>query len=432
MSSEPVSDERANAWGPLHDERTGKPQPDSQTGFAPAAKLAGAIEPRVRAAAREIGPRSDEHDRKATFPADGIATLWRAGLGNLTLSTERGGDGLSLLDTARAVRRIGAADASVALIWVMHLAHLMLIEDPRFGLSDQARNAIIRSSLNGPALINALRVEPELGTPARGGTPATTASQMSGSGAGDWRINGHKIYCTGSHGLRWLLVWASVAPGDAGDVRVGPFVVDGNSSGIEVRETWDHLGMRASASHDVILTDVAVPAGWTGVLEPAGGASGAGRDPVAVAVLNLLLSSLYLGVAEAARDRLADYLHERVPTSLGTPLASLPRFQVAVGEIASLLVCARQLLDGLARDLDAGGEQARTAAADDGPIKMVVSRAVISATEQAVGLVGNPGLSRHLPLQRHLRDAMCSRTHTPQDDTIAAELGRRTLARENA
>lgn len=220
---------------------------------------------------------------------------------NLTLSPERGGDGLSLLDTAPAVRRIGAADASVALIWVMHLAHLILIEDSRFGISDDARDTIIRSSLKGPALINALRVEPELGTPARGGTPATTAARRSGSGGEEWRINGHKIYCTGSHGLRWLLVWASIAPDAAGDVRVGPFVVDTETSGIEVRETWDHLGMRASASHDVILTDVAVPADWTGVLEPAGGGSPAGRDPVAVAVLNLPLSSLYLGVAEAAR-----------------------------------------------------------------------------------------------------------------------------------
>jgi alkylation response protein AidB-like acyl-CoA dehydrogenase len=337
-----------------------------------------------------------------------------------------------MLDAARAVRRIGAADASVALIWVMHLAHLMLIEDPRFGLSDDARDTIIRSSLDGPALINALRVEPELGTPGRGGIPATTASRVSGSGVEDWRLNGHKIYCTGSRGLRWLLVWASVAPDATGDVRVGPFVVDADTSGIEVRDTWDHLGMRASASHDVILTDVAVPVDWTGVLEPAGGASPAGRDPVAVAVLNLLLSSLYLGVAEAACDRLADYLHERVPTSLGAPLASLPRFQAAVGEIASSLVCARRLLDGLARDLDAGDDQARSAAADAGAIKMFVSRTVISATQQAVALIGNPGLSRHLPLQRHLRDAMCSRIHTPQDDTIAAEVGRRTLARENA
>jgi alkylation response protein AidB-like acyl-CoA dehydrogenase len=76
----------------------------------------------------------------------------------------------------------------------------------------------------------------------------------------------------------------------------------------------------------------------------------------------------------------------------------------------------------------AGGIEARVRAA----AREIASRAVITATEQAVALVGNPGLSRHLPLQRHLRDAMCSRTHTPQDDTIAADVGRRTLARDGA
>jgi alkylation response protein AidB-like acyl-CoA dehydrogenase len=401
----------------------------SQTRGARSEPAVEMLELRVQTAVREIASRADEHDRDASYPADGFAALWRADLGNLTLSAERGGGGLSLLDTSRIVRDVGGADASVALIWVMQLAHLRLVEDPAFGLVDDARDAVIRSSLQGPALINALRVEPELGTPARGGVPATIAAPISHGGAvGEWRLNGHKIYCTGSHGLRWLLVWASVASEDPAEVRVGPFVVDSKTPGIEVRETWDHLGMRASASHDMILTDVAVPGEWTGALEAVGAASPSGRDPVAVAVLNLLLTSLYLGVAEAARDRLVEYLHERVPTNLGSPLASLPRFQAAVGEIETSLVASRRLLDGLARDLDAGEEQARSGAADAGPIKTIVSRSVIAAAEQAVALIGNPGLSRHLPLQRHLRDAMCSRIHTPQDDAVFAEVGRRTLA----
>lgn len=207
----------------------------SQTGCAPTGTAAERLAARLQRAADEIASRADEHDRDASFPADGIAALWQADLGNLTLSAERGGEGLSLADTARAVRRIGAADASVALIWVMHLAHLKLVEDRRFGLGDDARDAIIRSALQGPALINALRVEPELGTPARGGVPATTAARVTASGAArvtasgaadQWRLNGHKIYCTGSLGLRWLLVWATVASGDPAEVRVGPFVVD--------------------------------------------------------------------------------------------------------------------------------------------------------------------------------------------------------------
>jgi alkylation response protein AidB-like acyl-CoA dehydrogenase len=246
------------------------------SGHASSATTVDSIGARVQSAAREIAPHADEHDRDASYPTDGIAALWHAGLGNLTLSTEHGGDGLSLLETARAVRGIGAADASVALIWVMHLVHRALVEDPGFGLSNDARDAIIGSSLQGPALINALRVEPELGTPARGGVPATTATP-TGPNAGndhaahDWRLTGHKIYCTGSHGLRWMLVWASVASEDPDEIRIGSFVVDAEAAGIEVRETWDHLGMRASASHDMILTNVAVPAGWTGALERAYG-----------------------------------------------------------------------------------------------------------------------------------------------------------------
>jgi alkylation response protein AidB-like acyl-CoA dehydrogenase len=322
------------------------------------------------------------------------------------------------------VQTIGAADASVALIWVMHLVHLSLVESPGFGLAAETREAMIRSSLEGPALMNALRVEPELGTPARGGVPGTTAFPTDGG----WRLSGHKMYCTGSYGLRWLLVTGATAAAEAGQARLGTFIVDGRSPGIEIRETWDHLGLRASSSHDMLLSDVFVPTGWTGPLEPSATASPSGRDPVAVAEMTVLLVSVYLGVAVAARDRLVEYLHERVPSNLGAPLASLPRFQQAVGEIEISLASARRLLDGLAEDLDRGGDREQSAAEDAGPVKTAVCRAVIHACEQAVALTGNPGLSRHMPLQRHLRDALCSRVHSPQDDTIALNAGRRRLA----
>ena len=61
------------------------------------------------------------------------------------------------------------------------------------------------------------------------------------------------------------------------------------------------------------------------------------------------IAAIYLGVARAARDWLVGYLHERVPTNLGAPLATLPRFQSAVGQIEALLLtanAARRLADG--------------------------------------------------------------------------------------
>jgi alkylation response protein AidB-like acyl-CoA dehydrogenase len=59
----------------------------------------------------------------------------------------------------------------------------------------------------------------------------------------------------------------------------------------------------------------------------------------------------------------------------------------------------------------------------------VVARELIAAVQSAVELVGNPGLSLHHPLQRHLRDVLCSRIHTPQDDSVLTGAGRTALER---
>jgi alkylation response protein AidB-like acyl-CoA dehydrogenase len=184
---------------------------------------AGALD-RASAVAAEIATRADAHDRDGSLPARSIASLWEAGLGNLTLAAEHGGEGADLLSASRAVRLVGAGDGATALIWVMHLIHLKLIAD--VGLAGHVRDRVIASSLRGPALINALRVEPELGTPSRGGVPATKAVRGTGSdGQPAWLLRGHKIYCTGSHGLRWLMVWAATASDDPDGVRIGPFLV---------------------------------------------------------------------------------------------------------------------------------------------------------------------------------------------------------------
>lgn len=53
----------------------------------------------------------------------------------------------------------------------------------------------------------------------------------------------------------------------------------------------------------------------------------------------------------------------------------------------------------------------------------------MDSVQRAVALVGNHGLTRHHPLQRHLRDVLCARVHTPQDDTVLLARGRAALHR---
>ena len=64
---------------------------------------------------------------------------------------------------------------------------------------------------------------------------------------------------------------------------------------------------------------------------------------------------------------------------------------------------------------------------DSGLLKHAVTAQSIDVVERALKLCGNHGLTRHNPLQRHLRDVLCGRVHAPQSDAVLAAAGRRAL-----
>ena len=67
-----------------------------------------------------------------------------------------------------------------------------------------------------------------------------------------------------------------------------------------------------------------------------------------------------------------------------------------------------------------------------GQLKHLVSANAIQAVELAIEAAGNPGLSRRNPLERHYRDVLCSRIHTPQDDVVFGQVGRAALTEVQA
>lgn len=360
-----------------------------------------------------IAARAAEHDRDGSFPHEAFDELHKAGALNLTVPRELGGGGASLAEAVDVVGAVGAADPSVALVLAMHLINHAVLRAPDCPWPAEVRRRVQRSSLDGVALINALRVEPDLGTPARGGLPATAAVR-DGDG---WTLRGRKIYSTGAPGLSWLLVWART---DDPEPAVGSFLVPARAPGVRVERTWDHLGMRATRSDDVVLDGVRVPADHAVDVKPA--SAQPPRPGGAFPAWNaLLISAVYDGVARAARDWLVGYLNERTPANLGRPLAALPRFQAAVGRIEALLAANRALLAAAARDEhDADGAALA---------KHTVTGNAVRSVEIGLSLIGNPGLSRRNPIERHYRDVLCARIHTPQDDTILTGAGAAALAR---
>ncbi|RYF59189.1 MAG: acyl-CoA dehydrogenase, partial [Comamonadaceae bacterium] len=101
------------------------------------------------------------------------------------------------------------------------------------------------------------------------------------------------------------------------------------------------------------------------------------------------------------------------------------RAQEAVGRIEGLLLTNDRLIASLAHDLDAG---TLVPTVDSGLVKALTTRNAIEAVQAALELTSNHGLARKNPLERHLRDVLCGRVHTPQDDSAYVAAGRRALA----
>ena len=369
----------------------------------------------ARLLAGDFALRAADHDRDASFPFENFDALHDAGLVNLIVPSALGGAGRGFAQAARVIGTIAAGDASTALVLLMHwLQTATILRSSRW--PDQLRATVIRASVDDVALVNAMRVEPELGTPARGGLPATVARRTPEG----WRITGRKIYATGAPILRYGMVWAKT---DAEDPLVGMFLVPMPSAGLRIEPAWDHLGMRASGSHDVVFEDVLVPADHAVDIRPPQGWQV--RDPIQGVGNTIGIAALYDGIARAARQWLLSFLHRRKPANLGASLATLPRVQEAVGRIEALLATSRMLIDSFAAQADR--DIASVTPASASLVKLTVTDNAIAAVGLAMELVGNPGLSRANPLERHHRDVLCSRVHTPQNDTILLAAGCQAL-----
>jgi alkylation response protein AidB-like acyl-CoA dehydrogenase len=364
--------------------------------------------------AAEFAARAAQHDRNASFPFENFKDLSEAGLLSLTVPVALGGHGAGARDTARVLGIFGKADPSTALVLSMHyIQHLVMARSTRW--PGRLSRKLARETVEGVALINALRVEPDLGSPARGGLPATIARKTETG----WRLSGRKIYSTGAPILKWYAVWAKT---DEVETRVGLFLVPAGLPGTRIVETWDHLGLRASGSHDVAFEDVVFPLDHEiDVRKPD---EWRVPDFTQAIVHTIFVAAIYDGIARAARDWLLEFLKSRVPSNLGASLATLPRAQEVVGDIEARLAVNRRLIESFAGDFD---DDVVLSTTESNIVKLTVTNNAVAVVEAALSLSSNHGLARANPLERHYRDVLCGRVHTPQDDATRVVAGRLAL-----
>jgi alkylation response protein AidB-like acyl-CoA dehydrogenase len=384
--------------------------------------------------ARRFAARADRHDREGSFPFENVRELREAGLPALTVPRDFDGMGVTLLEMAQVLQHLARGDGSTALGLAMHVHIIGQLAESGAWQADGRADAferLCRESVASGALMNSAASEPEMGSPSRGGLPATMAKPVEGG----FIINGRKRWVTFAPALRYFLTSATVTDrqkgnGDAdGDApAVGVFAVASDAPGVELINTWgDSLSLRASGSDDVVFHDVFVPAVWQVEARQPGKWRGTLLPPAWSACA---FSAVYLGIAEAAQMAFADYARRRVPTTLGKPIAELPNIRRAVGQMDVTLRAARAVLDDTATRWQREPDQRAGMASAVAAVKYMCTNMAITVTELALRAAGANGLDRQLPLERLFRDARAGLLHPPQDDLALELMGKEVLSSE--
>jgi len=217
-----------------------------------------------------------------------------------------------------------------------------------------------------------------------------------------------------------VLRYAVVSAGIEGEEGGGWFLVPMDLPGIRILDTWDSLGMRATGSHDVEFRDVHLPP--EALVEPFGPGRTCQVNAGGGAGWGLIIPSIYLGIAQAARDFILDYALTRKVSTLPGTIAEVPRIRALLGEIDHDLLAARSLLYTLAERWDGEPEQRDRLVPLLGAGKMIATNHAIRIVDRAMRIAGIAGLSRSLPLERFYRDVRAGLSNPPMDDAALAAL----------
>lgn len=369
--------------------------------------------------APRFGERAARHDREGSFPFENFDDLRAAGLHLLTVPEEFGGWGATLPEAIRVIERLARGDGSTALVFDMHVQVLGSLSESRPWDGDQFARFCC-SIVEGGAIINSCASEPELGSPSRGGLPATHA-RWTGDG---YRLTGRKTFSSGSPVLTHALIPAMLD--NAPEGTVGVFLMPMDRPGVRIEETWDVLGMRTTGSNDLWLEDVPVSASdlvqrrGPDVPDP-GKVSGG-------AWFGMTIAGVYLGIASAARDAAIDFARQRTPTALGgAAIATLEPIQRQLGALEAELLTARALLYTTAEAWAEHPAQRPDLMTHVGLCKVIATTHAVSATDLALRVVGGQSMSRALPLERLFRDVRAGLFHPPTEDMAYANLGKRLV-----
>lgn len=334
----------------------------------------------------EVKPIAFMLDQNNQFPDEIVKKMASLGFMGIPYPKKYGGAGLDVLTYAIAVEELSRVDGGVGVILS---AHVSLGSYPifAFGTEEQKKKYLVPLA-KGEKLGAFGLTEPNAGSDA-GGTETT--AELKGD---YYLLNGGKIFITNADKADTYVVFAVTTPG-IGTRGISAFIVEKGWEGFEFGDHYDKMGIRSSATAELIFNDVKVPR------ENLLGKEGEGFK-IAMATLDggrIGIASQALGIAQGAYENAVEYAKER--EQFGTAIAHNQVIGFKLADMATKLRCAR-FLNYSAAELK---EHHEPYGMESAMAKMYSSDICLEVVNDALQIFGGSGYLKGMDVERAYRDA---------------------------
>jgi alkylation response protein AidB-like acyl-CoA dehydrogenase len=361
------------------------------------------------------GERASTYDRENRFFTEDFEELRAAGYLKMAIPKELGGQGMSLAEVCNEQRRLAYRAPSTALATNMHLYWTGVAADLR-RMGDKSLEWLLREAAAG-----------EVFAAGHGETgndlPLFLSSAKAERVDGGYRFSGRKMF--GSLTPVWTRLGIHAMDStDPQSPKVVHAFMPRDTKGYSIKDTWDTLGMRATRSDDTILDGAFVPDKYIARVLPAGTA-----DLFVLAIFGWAeptFGSIYLGLAERARDLAIAGVKKRTALALTRSMAYHPEVQHCFSEMQLALESAGAQVDRVAEDWSKGVDHGAQWAMKLVAAKHNAVEAAKKVVDLAMAVSGGAGMFKSNELERLYRDARCGGFH-PANSLLVHEIVGKTV-----
>ena len=342
----------------------------------------------------EIAPIAAEHDESGTFPRETIAKMGAHGFMGIAVPEAYGGAGMDTLAYVLALTEISKVDASHGVIMSV-CNSLFCYGIQRYGTEAQ-KQSFLRAVASGEAVGAYALTEPQSGSDA--GNILVTA-ELTDDGT-HYVLNGTKSWTSSGPVAKYILVFAQSDPDAEPRYRgVSAFLIDTDEPGFTQGKTEPKLGIRASATCEIHLENLACP------VENRLGEEGQGFK-IAMSVLDagrIGIAAQALGIAEAAYEASLAYARER--EAFGRKIGKFQMIQQKLADMKTRIEASRLLIYQAALAKDRAKKTGARYTLESAMAKLFASETAMWTTTEAIQIHGGMGYSKELPVERYFRDA---------------------------